>query len=226
MQRGWTGGHPASTWTGVALLAAALAWDTSGFDMAFAHLAGSAQGFPWRDDWLLVEVLHEGGRRLAWLLELALCLAVWWPFGPLARLDQRARLQLALSTLLGALAVILLKNASHTSCPWELADFGGIARHVSHWSRAIDGGTGRCFPAGHAAAGFTFMGGYFAFRPTEPRTARTWLLAAFGSGLVLGVAQQWRGAHFMSHTLWTAVVCWLAGWYVDAAWARIARQAG
>ena len=52
------------------------------------------------------------------------------------------------------------------------------------------------------------MGGYFALRERCPAAARTWLAAALGAGLLLGLAQQMRGAHFMSHTLWTAWICW------------------
>jgi membrane-associated PAP2 superfamily phosphatase len=214
------------TWTGLAeggwitagLLAVALAWDASGWDMPFAQLAGGAGGFAWRDAWLLVTISHEGGRLLGWLAALVLCLAVWWPFGPLTGITQRERLQLAASALLGALAVSLLKTRSHTSCPWDLTQFGGLARYVSHWSLAADGGTGHCFPAGHAASGFTFVGGYFAFRASRPRLARGWLAAALAAGGLLGFAQQWRGAHFMSHTLWSAVVCWLVACLLQAAW--------
>ena len=41
-----------------------------------------------------------------------------------------------------------------------------------------------------------------------PRVARAWLLGVMAAGLMLGLTQQLRGAHFMSHTLWTAWVCW------------------
>lgn len=216
----WSRALPESAWLTLALLAAALAWDASGLDVPFAHLAGSAQGFPWKDQWFLYEVLHEGGRHLAWLLVLGLSLAVWWPLGPLPRLPQRRRLQLAASTLAAAFAISVLKRGSFTSCPWELAEFGGIARYASHWSHVVDGGSGHCFPAGHASSGFAFVGGYFAFRDIDPRVARRWLLAAAIAGLLLGLAQQWRGAHFMSHTLWTAVVCWMVAFGVAAAWPR------
>jgi membrane-associated PAP2 superfamily phosphatase len=202
------------------LLLLALGWDASGLDLPLARLAGTVHGFPWRDHWLLSGVLHEGARRASWVVALALCLGVWWPLGPLARLTQRERLQLAVTTLLGALAVSILKAASHSSCPWELADFGGIAHYASHWSLQPDGGSGRCFPAGHASSGFTFVGGYFAFRRSDARLARLWLLAALGAGLSLGLAQQWRGAHFMSHTLWSAAVCWGLACAVEALWPR------
>jgi membrane-associated PAP2 superfamily phosphatase len=42
-----------------------------------------------------------------------------------------------------------------------------------------------------------------------------WLIAAVVCGLVLGLAQQWRGAHYMSHTLWTAWVCWSVALAID-----------
>jgi membrane-associated PAP2 superfamily phosphatase len=79
-----------------------------------------------------------------------------------------------------------------------------------------DGGAGHCFPAGHASSGFAFVGGFFAFRKTDPGIARKWLLAALLAGLVLGIAQQLRGAHFMSHTLWTGFICWTLAFAIDA----------
>lgn len=207
-------------WLTLGLLLLVLAWDASGLDLPLARLAGSPAGFPWRDNWFLATVVHEGGRRLAWLLALALCLGVWWPLGPLARITPSQRVQLAASALAGALVVSLLKIGSHTSCPWELSEFGGLVHYASHWSLQPDGGAGRCFPAGHAASGFTFVGGYFAFRHSAPRVARLWLASAFVGGLVLGLAQQWRGAHFMSHTLWSAAVCWATAGLMDAMWPR------
>ena len=102
----------------------------------------------------------------------------------------------------------LLKGISVTSCPWDLQAFGGVARYVSHWSLLGDGGAGHCFPAGHAASGFAFVSGYFAFRKHDQVLARRWLTAALAAGFALGIAQQLRGAHFMSHTLWTAWICW------------------
>lgn len=204
-------------WIWLALATLALAWDALALDLPLARLAGSAAGFPGRADPFLYLVLHEGGRHAGWLLALALCLAVWWPVGPLLRIPFGQRLRLALGTLLAPLAVVLLKTASQTSCPWDLAEFGGAATYLSHWSPGSDGGSGRCFPAGHATAGFAFVGGYFAFRGTDFRLARTWLALALAAGCVLGLAQQWRGAHFMSHTLWSAVVCWSVAWAVHGA---------
>ena len=69
--------------------------------------------------------------------------------------------------------------------------------------------------AAAASAGFAFVGGYFALRRRQPRAARLWLAASLAAGLILGAAQQVRGAHFMSHTLWTGWLCWTTGWLCD-----------
>lgn len=209
---------PAFAAATAAVLVLLLAWDASGWDMAVARLSAQPAGFPLRAHWLLVDVLHEGGRRLAWLLALALCLGVWWPWGPLRRLQRWQRLRLAASALLAVLAVSVVKAVSVTSCPWDLQAFGGVARHLGHWSLRPDGGAGRCFPAGHASAGFSFLGGYFGFREHDAVLARRWLAAALAAGLLFGIAQQLRGAHFMSHTLWTGFICWLVAWATHQFW--------
>lgn len=211
--------HWPGTWT-LAALAALLAWDASGLDPALAHWVGDRHGFAWRDHWWLTQVLHDGGRRASWAFALLLCVGVWWPWGPLRRLLPGQRLYLALAPLLAAAAVTLLKGISLTSCPWDLQEFGGVARYVSHWERAADGGGGHCFPAGHAASGFSFVGGFFAFRGAHPATARRWLGVALATGLLFGVGQQLRGAHFMSHTLWTGWICWTVSAGVHELWPR------
>ncbi|MES2976445.1 MAG: phosphatase PAP2 family protein [Pseudomonadota bacterium] len=207
-----------------ALALVLLAWDATGLDLQLAHAFGGTAGFALRDNWFLYRVLHEGGRHASWLVVLCLCLAVWWPVGFLRRLGAGERLQLAVTTLLALLAVSALKSSTGISCPWDLAEFGGVARHASHWTQilAADGGGGRCFPAGHASAGFAFAGGWFVFRRSSPRIARAWLAAALAAGFTFGIAQQMRGAHFMSHTFWTAWLCWTVAWLVDAAWPRAA----
>ena len=66
------------------------------------------------------------------------------------------------------------------------------------------------------------VGGWFWLRDRAPRAATVWLCAALLAGTALGLAQQIRGAHFMSHTLWTAWLCWtVAGavWWALRRWA-------
>lgn len=217
--------------TGVLLLALVL-WDASGLDLPLARWAGSAQGFAWRGSPALVLWLHEVPRALSILLVLLLVAGVVWPWGFLRRLARRDRVQLVAS-ILGAIALTtLVKRFSDTSCPWSLAEFGGVARYVSHWAWGMrDGGPGHCFPAGHASAALGFVAGWFVLQRTAPRMATAWLLAALAAGMLLGLAQQVRGAHYMSHTLWSAWICWSLGLAVECAvtalqrrrWARAAK---
>jgi membrane-associated PAP2 superfamily phosphatase len=81
-----------------------------------------------------------------------------------------------------AVAVNLLKYYSPYSCPWDLPQFGGTEPHA-----------GRCLPAAHPLTGFALFGLYPALRQAAmPRAA----------------VQVARGAHFVSHVLWTAWLAW------------------
>jgi len=204
-------------WT-LALLLPLLAWDASGLDLALARTMADGSGFALRGSWTLEVLLHDWMRRIAFAAAIWLAVGIGWPTGVLRRLSRAARIQWLASLLLGVAVINLLKHTSHSSCPWDLAEFGGAANYVGHWAWGLaDGGPGRCFPAGHASAGFAFAGGFFALRPVSPRLALACLAIVATSGLVLGAAQQLRGANFMSHTLWTAWLCWATASLVDGA---------
>jgi len=192
-------------------LLALLAWDASGADLAAARLFGDAKGFAWRDSFWTSTLLHDGGRIAAWvLLALLVAAALRAGAGTATQPGRATRWRWIAVILAGVIAVPALKRLSLTSCPWELAEFGGVAHYVSHWARGLgDGGAGHCFPSGHAVAAFAFLGLYFQWRDLNPRRARAWLLGVLATGLAFGGAQLVRGAHFPSHTLWTAWLCWV-----------------
>lgn len=202
-----------------------LLWDVSGADIVLARWAGTSTGFPLRSNKSLDLVLHEIPRIVSWVFVVGLLAAIRWPVGVLRRIDVRGRVQMVVTVLVSVLATSLVKAKSHTSCPWDLAEFGGMARYVSHWAWGIgDGGPGKCFPAGHASAAFAYLGGWFVLRRQAPEAASTWLGIALASGLVLGLAQQARGAHYMSHTLWTAWLCWSVGFAIDGVFQALRKR--
>jgi membrane-associated PAP2 superfamily phosphatase len=224
------GGQPLRHWAlldastvGAGLLVVVL-WDVAGLDLPLARLYGSPQGFVWRDHWLTGGVLYGGTRMMAWAVFGVLVLGVWWPLRFVKGLSRRERVWWLGTTLLCAALIPLLKQASSTSCPWSLAEFGGgLARHVSHWALGVDdGGTGRCFPSGHASTAFAFLAGWYALRARAPVAARAWLIVTVAAGLGLGWVQMMRGAHYLSHALWTGWVCWsvaaLSFHATNAAW--------
>ncbi len=202
-------------------------WDALGLDLPIARMFGDAAGFGWRDQWFVAGVLHAGARWAAWAVALALVAGIWRP-QPFAReLSRAARSWWAAATVACVLLIPLLKQVSLTSCPWSLSEFGGAVAYVSHWAFGVrDGGPGRCFPAGHATAAFCFLPGYFALRERAPGAARGWLLAVVAAGAVLAGVQVVRGAHFLSHSLWTGWFCWaLALLLLRAATSIAARRA-
>lgn len=195
------------TWIALLGLVLLLAWEASGWDRTVTHWFGGTGGFPLRDAWLTSTLVHEGGRAVAWTAFVLLLLdtARPWLAGPST---QQRRYWLG-ATLAGLMLVPGLKRLSQTSCPWDLAEFGGSAPYVPHWALfARDGGPGHCFPSGHAVAAFAFLSLYFLWRPHRPVLAR-WLLGGVTAlGLLFGGAQLARGAHFPSHTFWSAWLCW------------------
>lgn len=196
----------------VAMVALA-AWDASGLDMPLAQWFGNAQGFPLRDHPWLAEGLHEGVRKAGWVLLLGLTASIWWPVGWLTRFQRTERAWMVGTIWLSLVVVVALKGISRTSCPWDLAAFGGTAQHVSHWLWWVsDGGPGRCFPGGHVSTAFAFLPVAWWLRTVDPVAARRWTLVVVLFGLLLSAVQQARGAHFLSHNLWTGWLCWVTTW--------------
>lgn len=184
-----------------------LLWEAGGWDMALAQVYGDASGFALRDHWLFRNVLHDGGR---WLSALALLgVAVGCAFGDARVMARRQRWAWFAVLLLCLIVVPAGKRLSSTSCPWDLDDFGGSAIYVPHWMLSVtDGGPGHCFPSGHAVAAFAFLPLYFQWRLVQPRLATALLATTLTLGAAFGWAQLVRGAHFPSHTLWSAWWCW------------------
>ena len=174
---------------------------------------GDASGFSWRDTWITSTLFHRGGRDLAGAVLALMAVDAARPI--LAGPSRAERVRWLATTVACLLLVPALKRASLTSCPWDLQAFGGVAIYVPHWRLGVpDGGPGHCFPSGHAVAAFAFMTGHFLWRQHRPVMGRLWLAAVGLAGLAFGGAQVVRGAHFPSHVLWSAWVCWVVCTFV------------
>jgi membrane-associated PAP2 superfamily phosphatase len=201
----------------VVLLVLTLGWDASGLDLTVMQWLASEDGFPWRHHPLLEEVLHNRARQFALAGFLGAALSAAFPWGPLKQLSGRQRFEAVTGALLGLLAVSLIKHNSLTSCPWDLQSFGGRADYVSHWAWIkTDGGPGRCFPGGHASGAFALLAlawPWFDSSQPQHRALGCWIVVlVVMAGLSFGSVQTLRGAHYPSHTLWTALICWVVSW--------------
>lgn len=220
--------HPqvlASLWLWGMLLVLTLAWDASGADLSAMTWLGGPQGFAWREHWWLSKVMHTGAKQLAVLLYLGVLAMALWPLGIWQQLARSQRLEIAMGITLSLVVVTAIKRISLTSCPWELQAFGGTASYVSHWSWGeADGGGGACFPGGHASSAFAFMALSLPWLTSrdkdQQRLGRAMTGAIVLTGLVLGLSQTLRGAHYPSHTAWTALVCAATAWANHVVFAR------
>ena len=106
--------------------------------------------------------------------------------------------------------VAAMKRGTHMDCPWDLLRYGGEKAYYGLFTRRPPGlGGAGCFPAGHASAGYAWVALYFFLLATRPRWRWWGLGLPLASGLVFGIAQQLRGAHFLSHDVWSLMLCWL-----------------
>ena len=103
-----------------------------------------------------------------------------------------------------------------------MSGFGGNQAYQSWWQSlwAPLEGAGHCFPAAHASSAYMFFGLYFFSRHYWPRQSSRILITVIVAGIVFGFAQQLRGAHFISHDLNSAIICWLVTYFLWQGWQR------
>jgi membrane-associated PAP2 superfamily phosphatase len=169
--------------------------------------------FPLTNDWLLKTVMHDAARDVSAVAALALlgvAVTSWVaPKLKSVRAYREALLFTSIATVVAAALVGALKHFSSHACPWDLAMFGGSAPYhpllsVHRAAPNIDG----CFPAAHPLAGYAWLAVGFALDPLARRRAWAAWGVAFALGTLFGAVQIARGAHFLSHVLWSAWIVW------------------
>lgn len=184
----------------------------AGLDQALADALWRLQGgtWAWRDAPLLKLVMHRGGRTASILAWIALALASLATLRPAHARWRRPAAYVLVSVAAAALTISVLKAVTNIDCPWDMARYGG----THPWLGLLDARPaglprGRCFPSGHASAGYAWLALYFAARMAAPRLRGAALAIGLGAGLAFGIGQQLRGAHFASHDVASALTCWL-----------------
>lgn len=173
------------------------------FDASPRHWIGA-------HNWWVETVVHTGGRWAIRVIALA-SIGVWAASFRLARLGglRRPAGYFTVASILGIGIVGLLKTMTNVDCPWDLVPFGGQFPVVPLFADRPDAlRAGRCFPAAHASSGYVLLALYFAARERSRTLARAGLAMGIVCGVVFGLAQQSRGAHFVSHDIWSAFLVW------------------
>jgi membrane-associated PAP2 superfamily phosphatase len=167
--------------------------------------------FPWRHTFLFEDLIHDAGKIVVIAFGVLVLGAFVASFFRERIVSWRRPLAYVFLTLaLGPAATSGWKDLSPKHCPWDLAMYGGHAPHTTLLEPVPEGvKRGRCFPCGQASSGFSLMALYFALLHRNRKLARRGLWLGLGYGSVLGFGRMVQGAHFLSHVLTTALVCWL-----------------
>jgi membrane-associated PAP2 superfamily phosphatase len=161
-------------------------------------------------------IFYSGIKNLIFLFGIIVMLTCLLPLKRFTKLgmltNRRRELMVVFATLITAPSLVALSKATtNVHCPYQLTHFGGRYpyRRVLEAPPSIllRKDRGRGFPAGHASGGFALMS-----LAGIARTRRGMALG-IGVGLVtgsaMGIYQTLNGSHFLSHTLITAVFCWI-----------------
>jgi len=162
--------------------------------------------------WWANDLIHNWGRVLVISVgATALGVVVQAIRRPELRPWGRSAMYLVLVIGLSVLTVRLWQEVTPHHCPREIDRYGGPAPRLGLWATAPPGfERGHCFPSKHGAVGFSLLALYFAFGPVRPGWSVPGLLAGLAAGTVFTFGQLVRGAHFVSHSVWAAAICW--GW--------------
>lgn len=208
--------RPLSLWLCLALplmlIALLLAFPPTKLDFAISHLFYSQElGFAGKHSYWLENILHERAKQA--VITFAVLAALGLVFSFVYKPWTWLRLPLGYLVLAMSLCTAIvtpLKVVTGVHCPWDLSEFGGIETYSPLLgAREPTANPGRCWPAGHSSSGFTFFALYFLLRDRRPRLAKVALVFALALGSLLSIGRIMQGAHFLSHSLWTALFDWM-----------------
>ena len=134
------------------------------------------------------------------------------------RTNNRPFLILLLSIIFVPLVVAGAKYFTNVYCPYQLDIYNGAYPFVrivdAYPANFIQPKPGRCFPAGHATAGFALMALFYCFKSRRNRYIG--LSIGIILGWVAGIYQMMRGQHFLSHTIFSMVASFMVIMIINA----------
>jgi membrane-associated PAP2 superfamily phosphatase len=175
--------------------------------------------WPYKAHWLTQDLLHNGGRHLVVAMAIVLLLLFVGSFFRSELKPYRKELAFVLVAGLSGPAIIGgLKGLTHIYSPWDLQLFGGKQPYIRIFDHVpVSAAVGHGFPAAHASGGFAWFSIYFALLRRGLHWHRLSLILPVSLGLLFGLAQQARGAHFLSHDLVSLAICWMCA----VVWTRL-----
>lgn len=199
-------------------LAIILVIDYAGIDIWLAKAIFQFEGMSWelKHHWLTEGIIHKGGRLANNIgIVIVLAVSVYWHVSKASSDKREASRLLCLSLATSFICINYLKAITNIDCPWDLRMFGGDMPYIHLFADKPDSlPIAKCFPAGHASAGYAWISLYYFFQRISPQWKIPGLLVGLIAGLIFGVGQQLRGAHFLSHDVTTLFLCGLIAFMV------------
>ena len=196
---------------------AAVTFDLGDVDLWLADKLYALEGGTWalKNAWITSTIIHQLGKKLSLLIAAIILTALIFSYiSKYLHQYRRELLYLLFAAGGGSVLISILKSISHVSCAWDFSRYGGTENYTGVYTQILNMSGDNCFPAGHASGGYAWLAFYFlgAYKQSTWRWAG--LSFARGVGLVFGISQQLRGAHFITHDLWTLAICWFFSLFV------------
>lgn len=167
--------------------------------------------FTERNNWYLVHLNHKVFKQLLIAVYLSF-FVLWLASFKLEKLRPQRWLYgyMFVVSILSTALIGILKSQSAHACPWDMTE-----QTATGFIWNFTATHGHCFPGGHASTGFALITGFFVFRLVQPKRAWFYLIAGLLLGFMMGWGQMMRGAHFLSHNLWTGwiILCFNTALY-------------
>ena len=167
--------------------------------------------FTERNNWYLVHLNHKVFKQLLIAVYLSF-FVLWLASFKIEKLRPQRWLYgyMFVVSILSTALIGILKSQSAHACPWDMTE-----QTATGFIWNFTATHGHCFPGGHASTGFALITGFFVFRLIQPKRAWFYLIAGLLLGFMMGWGQMMRGAHFLSHNLWTGwiILCFNTALY-------------
>jgi membrane-associated PAP2 superfamily phosphatase len=213
-------------WIAPILFAIFLIWiyPQTGLDHALiAPYYDAQRGFFLKNEEFLTFFMHDTLKTLMLLVVASFIFLLAWSWQePRLQAHRRRITWILLGMGLATLSVSISKSLSIHACPWDLSQFGGYAPEIPLFGNLPSGlKPGRCLPGGHASGGYALLALYFGLLTLSKTWAYRGLAAALVIGTAMGWSQMMRGAHFLSHNLWTLLIVWCVLTLLYSVWPPI-----
>lgn len=167
-----------------------------------------------RNSFVLEKILHKGG--VIFTMAILVAFLCSWIYLFKFHDDKKQREYVGfifLSSFITIITVFFLKRWSTLPCPWNSVAFGGDVNPPELWRAfSLDLPGKKCFPAGHSSGGFCFLSMYFGYTAIYGKRNFITLIPGLLIGIIFGITQQMRGAHYLSHDLMTILISIIVTW--------------